>query len=105
MTIVPRTGPLSASSALVWTSWYQRGKSSAWGVSTGALAIGRRSYRRAHDPLEAVALRLRGWPRAQASSHRRRQRLHHDAERSVQVVAPPVVGHERRRAPRAAGAV
>ena len=32
MTIVPRTGPLSASSALATTSWYQRGKSSAWGV-------------------------------------------------------------------------
>src|SRR5687768_5208797 len=40
MTIVPRTGPLSASSALVMMSWYQRGKSSAWGVSTGALAMG-----------------------------------------------------------------
>ena len=34
MTIVPRTGPLSASSALAMTSWYQRGKSSACGVST-----------------------------------------------------------------------
>src|SRR6478735_3593657 len=34
MTIVPRTGPLSASSALATTSWYQRGKSSDWGVST-----------------------------------------------------------------------
>src|SRR2546426_812113 len=39
MTIVPRTGPLSASSALATTSWYQRGKSSLCGVSTGALAI------------------------------------------------------------------
>src|SRR5687768_40267 len=39
MTIVPRTGPLSASSALATTSWYQRGKSSAWGVRTGALAM------------------------------------------------------------------
>ena len=28
MTIVPRTGPFSASSALATTSWYQRGKSS-----------------------------------------------------------------------------
>ena len=27
MTIVPRTGPFSASSALATTSWYQRGKS------------------------------------------------------------------------------
>src|SRR6478609_11748031 len=34
MTIVPRTGPLSASSALATTSWYQRGKSTDWGVST-----------------------------------------------------------------------
>src|SRR6478735_3663462 len=39
MTIVPRTGPLSASSALATTSWYQRGKSSDWGVST-VLAMG-----------------------------------------------------------------
>ena len=38
--MVPRTGPLSASSALATTSWYQRGKSSAWGVSTLCLAIG-----------------------------------------------------------------
>src|SRR5947207_701363 len=37
MTIVPRTGPFSASSALATTSWYQRGKSSAWGVSTPAI--------------------------------------------------------------------
>ncbi len=29
MTMVPRTGPLSASSALLIRSWYQRGKSSA----------------------------------------------------------------------------
>src|SRR3954469_1870138 len=40
MTIVPRTGPLSASSALATTSWYQRGKSVAWGVRTGAFAMG-----------------------------------------------------------------
>src|SRR6478736_3655082 len=39
MTIVPRTGPLSASSALFTTSWYQRGKSSLCGVSTGGLAM------------------------------------------------------------------
>src|SRR3954454_8034598 len=39
MTMVPRTGPFSASSALLRTSWYQRGKSSARGVSTGALAM------------------------------------------------------------------
>jgi hypothetical protein len=38
MTIVPRTGPFSASCALATTSWYQRGKSSAWGVSTRAIA-------------------------------------------------------------------
>src|SRR4051795_8564790 len=34
ITMVPRTGPLSASSALATTSWYQRGKSSDCGVST-----------------------------------------------------------------------
>src|SRR4051812_27467552 len=39
ITIVPRTGPLSASSAFATTSWYQRGKSSERGVSTGALAM------------------------------------------------------------------
>src|SRR5829696_2718091 len=38
ITMVPRTGPLSASSALEITSWYQRGKSSARGVSTRAIA-------------------------------------------------------------------
>src|SRR4051812_2451376 len=38
MTIVPRTGPFSASCALATTSWYQRGKSSACGVSTRAIA-------------------------------------------------------------------
>src|SRR3954469_7027142 len=37
MTMVPRTGPLSASSAFAITSWYQRGKSSARGVSTRAM--------------------------------------------------------------------
>ena len=37
ITIVPRTGPLSASSAFAMTSWYQRGKSSARGVSTRAM--------------------------------------------------------------------
>src|SRR6266536_3852235 len=36
--MVPRTGPLSASSALAIRSWYQRGKSSARGVSTRATA-------------------------------------------------------------------
>src|SRR4051794_13498854 len=41
MTMVPRTGPLSASSALLIRSWYQRGKSSAWGVRTGAFAMER----------------------------------------------------------------
>src|SRR3954452_5781906 len=34
ITMVPRTGPLSASSALAIRSWYQRGKSSDCGVST-----------------------------------------------------------------------
>src|SRR5262245_20460062 len=45
MTIVPRTGPLSASSALLRTSWYQRGKSSARGVRTGGRGM-TRGYRR-----------------------------------------------------------
>ena len=41
MTIVPRTGPLSASSAFITTtSWYHRGKSSDCDVSTLPLAIG-----------------------------------------------------------------
>ena len=39
--MVPRTGPLSASSALLIRSWYQRGKSSARGVRTGAFAMAR----------------------------------------------------------------
>src|SRR5262245_56532108 len=38
ITMVPRTGPLSANSALVMTSWYQRGESSACGVSTAAMS-------------------------------------------------------------------
>src|ERR1700710_574159 len=37
--MVPRTGPFSASCAFCSTSWYQRGKSSARGVSGGGLAI------------------------------------------------------------------
>ena len=40
MTIVPRTGPFSASSAFATTSWYHCGKLSACGVST-LLGIGR----------------------------------------------------------------
>src|SRR5215210_765855 len=39
MTMVPRTGPLSASSALATTSWYHLGKSSDFDVNT-ALAMG-----------------------------------------------------------------
>src|SRR4051794_1181544 len=39
MTMVPRTGPLSASSALATTSWYHRGKSVPWGVRMGAFAM------------------------------------------------------------------
>src|SRR3954467_8926740 len=39
ITMVPRTGPFSASSALATTSWYHRGKSVAWGVRMGALAM------------------------------------------------------------------
>src|SRR5487761_287340 len=40
MTIVPRTGPFSASSARATTSWYQRGKSTARGVSAPLPALG-----------------------------------------------------------------
>src|SRR6185295_19971888 len=36
MTIVPRTGPVSASVAFASTSWYQRGKSADCEVSTPA---------------------------------------------------------------------
>ena len=43
--MVPRTGPFSASCAFWRMSWYQRGKSSARGVSTGALAIDGRVLR------------------------------------------------------------
>jgi hypothetical protein len=42
MTMMPRTGPLSASSALVIKSWYQRGKSCACEVRTGASAMAER---------------------------------------------------------------
>src|SRR6266545_6526926 len=38
MTMVPRTGPVSASSARATTSWYHWGKSSPWGVRTAWLA-------------------------------------------------------------------
>src|SRR5712692_8899147 len=40
--MVPRTGPFSASSAFWSTSWYQRGKSSARGVSTRLAAMEQR---------------------------------------------------------------
>ena len=36
---MPRTGPLSASSAFAITSWYQRGKSSPWGVRIGGATL------------------------------------------------------------------
>src|SRR5262245_61359986 len=39
MTIVPRTGPLSASSALASTSWYHWGKSLLWLVRTEGIAL------------------------------------------------------------------
>src|ERR687898_372761 len=61
MTIVPRTGPLSASSALASTSWYQRGKSSACAVST--FAIGDGSYRPARFLPERVAAGSGSGPR------------------------------------------
>src|SRR5437763_6517399 len=44
MTIVPRTGPFSASSALATTSWYHWGKFSAWQVSTLVFALDERGY-------------------------------------------------------------
>src|ERR1700689_3020463 len=53
MTIVPRTGPFSASSAPDTTSWYQRGKSSARDVRDPA-AIGER-YRLLREPRDGEA--------------------------------------------------
>src|SRR5215218_904310 len=38
MTMLPRAGPFSASSARATTSWYHWGKSFPWGVSTASLA-------------------------------------------------------------------
>src|SRR4029450_6818527 len=45
MTMLPRAGPFSASSARATTSWYHWGKSSPWGVSTASLATGLRLLR------------------------------------------------------------
>src|SRR3954471_16042076 len=50
MTMVPRTGPLSASSALATTSWYHRGKSVACGVRIGAFAMTADPTRRSKLP-------------------------------------------------------
>src|SRR6476661_6463715 len=70
--MVPRTGPLSASSALAMTSWYQRGKSSDWGVST---VLGMRPILRSagHGAPWHFLGRGRPWPAATASAalHRR----------------------------------
>src|SRR5919206_2153330 len=55
MTIVPRTGPLSAISALATTSWYHCGKFSACGVNT-LFAIG------AEATVESVLPRVRFAP-------------------------------------------
>src|SRR5919109_4673139 len=59
MTIVPRTGPFSASCALATTSWYQRGKSSACGVSTRAIG---RHYARSTATSCPASLGHRGMP-------------------------------------------
>src|SRR3954454_20160504 len=56
MTIVPRTGPLSASSALARTSWYQRGKSASRGVRTPLMA---RAHGRSACPDPGTAARSR----------------------------------------------
>src|SRR3954454_14159399 len=49
-TIVPRTGPLSASSAWPRSSWYHRGKFSACAVSTAAeSSLGPTALRRASE--------------------------------------------------------
>ncbi len=53
--MVPRTGPLSASSALATTSWYQRGKSSARGVSTRAMAANPRHRAHRHGGTDPAA--------------------------------------------------
>src|SRR6202035_4356847 len=51
MIMVPRTGPLSSSSALARTSWYHWGKSSCRAVRTPLLAIMARMLRRGITPL------------------------------------------------------
>src|SRR3954451_284793 len=51
MTIVPRAGPFSASSALATTSWYQRGKSSLGEVRTLGIT---RSYSRPTRPPSCI---------------------------------------------------
>ncbi len=58
ITMVPRTGPLSASSALATTSWYQRGKFSDWGVSTG-LRGHRTDRKRSEESLQTSHFRVR----------------------------------------------
>src|ERR671919_335401 len=92
MTIVPRTGPLSASSALATTSWYQRGKSSAWAVST--FAIGDGAYRSSRRPPEAVGRQAAG----------RVTRRPTRASRSPASAGPPV-GRPLGRAGRGGGGV
>ena len=62
--MVPRTGPLSASSARATTSWYQRGKSSARGVSAplvaAAFPVGGRPV--AGLSAAVMAAHVTGWP-------------------------------------------
>src|SRR6476646_2976096 len=68
MTIVPRAGPFSASSAFATTSWYQRGKSSLGEVRTLAItrsylqasaASGRSSLDPLVDQVDALFARVR----------------------------------------------
>src|SRR5215475_15775844 len=76
ITIVPRTGPLSVSSALAITSWYQRGKSSACGVSTLAMpqeGTGWPSHRTTH-PAIARWLLPKGVARTTLAASARRYR-------------------------------
>src|ERR1700694_2827773 len=55
MTIVPRTGPFSASSARAITSWYHRGKSAAREVRGLGLAMWLRMLEAAGTPGERRA--------------------------------------------------
>src|SRR5919198_1085768 len=62
MTMVPRAGPFSASSARATTSWYHWGKSFPWGVSTALLAT-------AAAPPRCGFGRLRAYPAGRSAGN------------------------------------